>query len=1102
MEGAKSEGQSVNTTTINNNNNNNVDSVTITTNVEKMKNEKMVETGSENSLHIKAPVEPEVIIREPPNEPISAPVAAVSSSVAIDDNDNDENGGNIINGNDIGEDDHSEDDEPTGIDDDEDEDDDEDDVDGNNVMLLTKNIMVAVAAAITAPSTNVVTDATPPTPPITTTTNADTIVVATTTTTTTTTTNSETSSNITTIESNDDNIDGSNLKICANVTSNDPITATTTAVTTTAIVSLDTDTTITTTTPPTTTTNTETTTTGNITDTASINISSIVTPVDVTNTTTATTTTNTDIATTNTITTGTDDIVIITDTITTPDVINIKAISNNVVSVANTQTDNIKSNDIATKTTSTINVDNNTTMTNSKESTHNFDNNCNGVTRNDNIDITDNNIKQNDENESIMDFTFTETPIDNRNSLKKTNNSRRHTVGSEQLETRPSVINLNPTENLQARSTLNLITNPADIIRQDNRKLTQAMATTGLVFNDGFTMMKPAPETNIPSSPESSSRSPSPLIPLAVVDVVMSEPSPPPSSSTPIQQATMLQTNPNNGNTINTNVNNISNNIMSLDSRKRKAPTISINLMQFVHLLYEIYDEMIFDNATKQMSFKRPISTYVDNCSSAKYLKFDENSTSVGIPPNSSDNFKSKVYNCIMNKLFVWFENQNATFIFPKELLRYFLATHIKFIKPSDFIETNAIPKADKRGKTVAQLLNGSILYEYAKGFDIFVSSMARSDIGDIQALKFIIQKKITIPSNMYEQSLNIKFTPKPHIQDIECTHREDYSQIMITNNKQMFVLITKNIVMIYDGTIFVAPTTNTEREFTTKLREESKLNEGDYMLLDIMFAVKIRVIDVLQCSLNGKTTLPESYTSRLQLIQRILPGIRLATITTQQRTNNNDCSYIHKPNVGFGPSYIYHKSNLTTAAIGILDKNVILALHDRNDKSLVVKYKVSISGSASYLLAIMPTIAVSIPNNNSEPQEEQLQSQQTSQPQGPSLTILMDDIPIRIVGDLKDVRLFEKIIPIELKDCNRLGLYSNRPISDVSEYKTNTVRKESAILDDITKQINLNPDLLSQILMKAAVASVTLNDEAKAIIRNILDPKFDISFNGYNNMS
>jgi len=38
--------------------------------------------------------------------------------------------------------------------------------------------------------------------------------------------------------------------------------------------------------------------------------------------------------------------------------------------------------------------------------------------------------------------------------------------------------------------------------------------------------------------------------------------------------------------------------------------------------------------------------------------------------------------------------------------------------------------------------------------------------------------------------------------------------------------------------------------------------------------------------------------------------------------------------------------------------------------------------------------------------------------------------------------------------------------------------------------------------MMKAAVASVTLNDEAKAIIRNILDPKFDISFNGYNNMS
>ncbi|AYP97898.1 GrBNV gp37-like protein-like protein [Mauternbach virus] len=571
---------------------------------------------------------------------------------------------------------------------------------------------------------------------------------------------------------------------------------------------------------------------------------------------------------------------------------------------------------------------------------------------------------------------------------------------------------------------------PIDVVRSENQRLSQTMVKNGVTSMLAATMT----QSSTLSSPHG-----------ALMNV---------ASSTP---------NAINGNT-------------TMESRKRKAPTMSISLLQFIQLLFEIRTEMIIDVKTRKISFKRSIGSYVENFSAAKYLKFDKTNKNLDAE-NHTEQFNAKVYNCVINKLFIWFESQNATFLFPKEMLRYFLSTYIDFIKPVDFIDTNSIQKVDKRGKSIAQLMNGGILYEYAKGFDIFISSMSRSDIGDIQALKFIVEKSINIPSDAYELILNIKFTPKPHTQDLEYKHRENYSQIMITNNKQMFVLITKNIVMIYDGNMFIAPTTNTEREFTVSMRENSKLGDTDYILLDIMFAVKIRVIDVLQCNINGKTELPELYSERLEFIQRMVPNLRLATISQQKLTN--DCSYIHKPNSGFGPSYIYYKSNLTAAAIGVVDKNVILAFHDRNEKTLVVKTKVSISGPVSYMIAIMPVFSTS-----------------------DTPTILLDDIPMRIIGDIKDARIFKRVIPIELKDFNRLSIYSARPISDIADYKPNVVRKESAILDDMQKQLIQNPHLLAQLLMNFAATHVMIPEESRNIINNILDPKFDITFDGYNNLT
>lgn len=560
-------------------------------------------------------------------------------------------------------------------------------------------------------------------------------------------------------------------------------------------------------------------------------------------------------------------------------------------------------------------------------------------------------------------------------------------------------------------------------------------------------------------------------------------------------------------------------------SRKRKIATISVTLQQFVTIVYDIYEEMIFDNTTKEMRFKQLIENYINNAiTPSKQMKLVENTmahktSTANVSGNTyvskmtgpnADDFKKKVYNCIINKVFMWFEAQNASILFPKELLKYFLATYSEFINPSDFIETNLIPKADKRGKTAVQLVNGCILYEYAKGFDTFVSSMARSDTSDIQALKFIVQKEIKISRKLYDLILNINFTQTPHIQDMKYTQRENYSQIMITNNKQMFVLITKDIVMIYDGVQFVSPTSNTEREFSITMRQNSKLKNNDYLLLDIMYAIKIKVIDVLQFRIGNQTELPNAYADRLKMLGSIIPNIRLVTIS--QQTLNTDCSYINKPNHGFGPSYIYHKSNLTAAAVGIIGKNVVLAF--THDDHLIVKTKMSIVGAVSYLLAIMPTTTTtstisttstssSVSNNMATTTNNaSISGTNNTSAQQSTPTILLGDKLVKIVGDLKDVRIFKRVIPIELKDCNRLGLLSSCPISNNNEYKPNTLRKDTVASDTLLKMVAANPEALEPFLLNVGRSGIVITDNVRNLLLNILQPKIDISFNGYNNLN
>lgn len=513
-------------------------------------------------------------------------------------------------------------------------------------------------------------------------------------------------------------------------------------------------------------------------------------------------------------------------------------------------------------------------------------------------------------------------------------------------------------------------------------------------------------------------------------------------------------------------------------SKKRKATAPSISLLSFVNILLSIYNDMMFDPTLKEMRFKRNISAYID-----EYLNSETKRTKMDVQTSASiekypTKFKQRAINCILNKLYSHLESQNMQFQFPKEMLKFFLATYTLFITPTDFANTNTVVKTERKAKNSSPLSNGLILQEYVKGFDVFVSNMSRSEHNDIKALKSIVENKLSIPYHIYDLVNKIKFTPPNYIVDAKMEIRPDHTHVMIANSKQLCVLITLEVVLYFDGNQFTIPQANIEREFNMNIKRSSQLKCDDYILLEVLAASKIKVLDVLKFKVGNDSELPSKYSDRLKLIQKILPNITIAPISHPHQVCGTDASYIQKPSDGFGPTYVYHKSNLIAAAIGIMDKAVVLAFAE-DDSTLVVKLKTSISGAVTCCVSIMAYTC-----------------KPSTVPK-----IKVRGVEYGIVGDLNGVKLFEDAIIVEVRDGNRLGYLSSNPVSRACDYKPVTIKREAAVLmNDVTKKFD-NPEFVSNLFKNITKSQISITDEQRKMILNWLEPDVGVSFDGYNTM-
>lgn len=471
----------------------------------------------------------------------------------------------------------------------------------------------------------------------------------------------------------------------------------------------------------------------------------------------------------------------------------------------------------------------------------------------------------------------------------------------------------------------------------------------------------------------------------------------------------------------------------NVGGKKRKAPTIVVNLHSFVRAMHLAYNDtkynddklIIPDIYTKyyvEVGLMEP-----ETASAAKQSKTVPSNTELAKTVSSPDTanrvreqYKESLYLQLFMQIVQDLETRNATFQFSREALKYFLATRSRFVTRANFAETNQLQKTEKNrgGKAQQPLPFGAILLEYIKCTDSFVHVLHRSCKEDIAALKAIIDLDIRIPISIYDIAKRVKFETlqyRTYQEDQQQISLVDYAKIPIPSStfKRAQILVTRYLVLLRDGNQFIINPT-IEKDFSALLSKKCIPQDG-YIVFDTSIGVKSKIIDIIDMRLEN-CTLPNAYLERLSLINSKFPKLKTLKPTNEPGNSN----FLFKPLNGSGVSYIKLKPLLTAAVIGIGDRYAYATLLvEPDERELTVVTKFSVSGQAACMIA------------TAEFQDPQQQQQQ----QPPTIRIKNETYTI-VGGDLENVSLFAEAVLVEIRDAHKFGGISDRPVSTRDEYK------------------------------------------------------------------
>lgn len=444
-------------------------------------------------------------------------------------------------------------------------------------------------------------------------------------------------------------------------------------------------------------------------------------------------------------------------------------------------------------------------------------------------------------------------------------------------------------------------------------------------------------------------------------------------------------------------------------------------------------------------------------------------------PPDEKPRFRQMILNGCINAMYQQLDKTNVLLAFPRDAFKLFLAYYKPFIGIDDFCETGKLPDRRSNHKSNALLGNGSFLLEFlVKGCDF---TLSRVDPDDLEAIKMCLNHELTLPAGLAlnaERSLPADATVRYHttslatryLADAEVTFRADHLSVAINNSKLMYLLVTCDLVMIYDAPsgMFIPPALNVDRKIPYTVR--TALRHNEYLLLEVVFVSnRMRIVDVIVSNVSRRpedrvtphaeatractlVPMPAEYGRRLEILTALLPTATVATpldSPTEQQPQSGQVNYLQKPRVGSNlEGFIFYRAQ-TAAVVGTYNKMALYAYRDDESKQLHLQdeFKTLVSGPTS-----LPILARS----------SQLPSR--ASPAAGTVRINLNGEEYTIAGTIPPgATIFTSALVVELND-GRLANLSNRSVRRMCEIPPSK-RREPQVSDLKRQLMNMTEDTL-----------------------------------------
>nr|WOJ45352.1 GrBNV gp37-like protein [Apis mellifera nudivirus] len=454
--------------------------------------------------------------------------------------------------------------------------------------------------------------------------------------------------------------------------------------------------------------------------------------------------------------------------------------------------------------------------------------------------------------------------------------------------------------------------------------------------------------------------------------------------------------------------------------------------------------------------------------------KEEDSSSSSSSSSNDNNNNNEEEYLKILMRTLADIENAHGQMHFSKEALKFYLATYTNLVRPMDFNNARNMTNSTvlnrnngggsggggggkKRPET--QLASGAILGEYIRSLDTFLLNLSRATYNDTCALRLMLEHKISLPRRIYTEAnltqpfvdiayVEIATPPQPPLSSN--TENDDNTHVCLSLGnsgqfKRCAVLLTRNIILVYDGQQFSMPSALIEREIGTSLLLALPANKRyiiDMLLSGSGGSGKCRIIDVLEESTTTTTsTTAKNYKERMSTMQELIPNLRhVEQIEDETQPQQENRIYI-------GPNNKYYFCPMPwpiAVAVGLQNRRVLLAFVDTtptttttttNEEYLRVRLRCSLINNTLIALlsrnrnAITTTTTTTINNNLGF----------INLPDGRRMRVIYEQSRQPHEDDDMCI-LFDEAIPIELRDTNgvpKIGAITHtRQLTKSSDYR------------------------------------------------------------------